>query len=374
MKILMDGVSLLSYKTGVGYYTSNLFKYLNLLYSDDIKLICNGLRPPWKIKLNDSTLYKIPYPFEKLKKVNQDKLFSLGKLEYFCGNFDIYHGTNFSLLPTRKAKRVVTIHDLSFLKFPDLLSKSIVEHHTKWALRSIREADAIITVSKSVKQELVEMLNVAPELIEYTHLAASERFIRRNDDEKFKYLQLKYSLPGSFLLFVGTLEYRKNIKRLIQAYELAKREYGLKEEFVLIGKDGIGCEEIHQLIDKYGLSDSVRIMGYVDGEDLPYIYNMATALMYASLYEGFGLPIIEAMQSGLPVITSNLSSMPEVAGHGAILVNPYDVDEIAYSMFEICSNKVLRQKIIAQGLLQSSQFNWTATASNTMNIYRKLYE
>ncbi|MGZ9586212.1 glycosyltransferase family 4 protein [Paenibacillus marinisediminis] len=374
MKILMDGISLLSSRTGVGYYTSNLYKHLNLLYdsSSEIKLICNGLKPPWRIATSNGTIYKVPFPYEKLKDKNLDALFSLAKLEYFSRSFDIYHGTNFSLLPTRDAKKVVTIHDLSFLKLPDLLSESIVKHHMKWALNSIEEADAIITVSESVRQELIDTLNVTPEMIHITHLAASRDFRPRNDALQFESLRLKYGFDHSFLLFVGTLEHRKNITGLIQAYEIAKRKYGLKQQLILIGKDGLGIEEVHNMIDKYNLRKSVRIVGYVDEQDLPCIYNMADALVYVSLYEGFGLPIIEAMQSGLPVITSNLSSMPEVAGHAALLVNPYDADEIAKYICELTEDEVKRQDLIMRGIQRSNQFNWDATAINTMSIYNKL--
>ncbi|MFE5324204.1 glycosyltransferase family 4 protein [Paenibacillus sp. NPDC056579] len=374
MKVIMDATPLMSQKTGVGYYTVNLVKqFLKTNNNFNLNLAINGIKPSKPIHTGVGSVNKILIPYDKLRDLNLNPTLYNGlKLEFITGNFDVFHGTNFHSWPTYNAKKVITFHDLAFIKYPELMPQHIVKHHAKWAIHSLYNSDMIITVSQSVRNEIIDYFNFDPEKVMCTPLAASEQFFRRDQNQLLKNVKAKYGLPDSFLLYVGTLEPRKNILRMIEAYYKAKKDSGLEQKLVLVGSKGLEIDTVFHKINKLNLSKDVIIPGYVEENDLPLIYNAADAFIYVSMYEGFGLPILEAMKSGIPVITSNISSMPEVAGDAASLVDPLDTLSISEAINKVLLDKEYRNSLSLKGLGQSREFSWELTAAKTLDIYKKV--
>lgn len=374
MKVIMDATPLMSQKTGVGYYTANLVKqFLNQTDILNLNLAINGIKPSKPIHTGVGSVNKILIPYDKFRDLNlHPTLYNVFKLEFITGNFDVFHGTNFHSWPTYNAKKVITFHDLAFIKYPDLMPQHIVKHHAKWAIHSLYNSDMIITVSQSVRNEIIDYFKIDPEKVMCTPLAASELFFKRDQEQLLNYVKVKYGLPNSFLLYVGTIEPRKNILRMIEAYYKAKKDSRLEQKLVLVGGKGLEIDTVLHKISKLNLTDDVIISGYVEENDLPIIYNAADAFIYVSMYEGFGLPILEAMKSGLPVITSNISSMPEVAGDAALLVDPLDTLSIAEAVNKVLLDKDFRSRLSMKSLEQARKFSWELTAIKTLDIYKKV--
>lgn len=267
---------------------------------------------------------------------------------------------------------VVTVHDLrtEFLpKHQDLRQKIYLNRWIEW-LRS-RLATHIIAVSQATKNDLIELLEVPAEKISVVYEGVDlGRFTPKlkTQNEKLKMVLDKYKIRGRYILFVGTIQPRKNLQRLIKAFALIRE--GIPEvHLVLAGNKGWLAEEIYATPKMVGLEDLVDFIGYAAHEDLPYLYAGAEVLAYPSLYEGFGLPILEALAVGIPVVTSSISSMPEVGGDLAIYVDPYDQGSIAQGLRKALSSYPLDLK---QALKHVSQFSWAKAGEETIEVFKKI--
>ncbi len=249
-------------------------------------------------------------------------------------------------------KTVVTVHDLGSEYLPQMHQFKQRLYLSFMQRYQLNSATRIIAVSKVTKNDLVEKIGIDPKKIEVIY--------EGYDKEKFKY-QKSNSKYGKYFLFVGTVQPRKNLERIIKA--LAK----LNDKLLIVGSRGWLSDEIYKLPKKLGIEDSVKFLGYVPDEKLPALYSGAAALVFPSLFEGFGLPILEAQACGCPVITSNISSMPEVAGKGAILVNPYSVDDIVKGM-ERVAREGERVKLIKRGFENVKRFSWEKCARETLKV------
>ncbi len=287
-------------------------------------------------------------------------------------DFDIvHHTTNIgpfiskSIWPTKKGKCVETVHDIIPLLFDDT-HEGIVKFAFKHLLpRITKNVDKIITVSEASKKDIIQRLRVKEEKIKVIYEAASEIY----KPEKNRNLE-KYGINEDYILFVGSLEPKKNITTIIRAFSRFKKT-GAKHKLVLAGKKGWYYNNIMSEIKKQNIVQDVIFPGYVPLEDMPAIYSCATLLCLPSLYEGFGLPILEAMSCGTPFIGSNRGSIPEIAGNAGIIVEPLDWQKISEKMEEIANNKKLRQKLKAKGIEQSKKFSWKKTAKETINLYNE---
>lgn len=268
-------------------------------------------------------------------------------------------------------KKVITIHDLTPTLFPHTFRSIMVVLHKLLFPRTLKTADKIIADSKNTKKDLINYFNVPEEKIRVILLAADEKFKPLNK-EGIKEVKQNYNLNFSFILYVGTLEPRKNIPSLIKAFYKLKRK-NINYKLVITGKKGRKYKEIFETIDKLNLQKDVIFTGYVSDEDLPALYKAADLFVYPSLYEGFGLPPLEAMACGTPVITSNTSSLPEVVGDAGIMVNPYDVDGLADAMYEVLTNDELREDMIKKGLERAKMFSWEKCAKETLDVYEEVY-
>lgn len=237
-----------------------------------------------------------------------------------------------------------------------------------------RKVDAFIAVSKYGCEEIAQYYHALANKIFFTYLGGGEIFKNINKSEARQLAADKYGITYPFILEMARHLPHKNIINLIKAYKILRTDYGRGEKLVIVGTKDFDTDKIFQLAKESGYQNDIIFIDYVEIVDLNYFYAAAELFVFPSLQEGFGLPIIEAMASGTPVITSNITSMPEIAGEAAILVNPLDPGEIAEAMNRILANEGLKEKLIKMGIERAKQFNWKITAEETKKIYLKLYE
>jgi glycosyltransferase involved in cell wall biosynthesis len=355
MKIAID-ISQIVYGTGVSVYTKELVKNLLKIDTENSYILFGGtLRQMGKLKeftasLKGNLTSKLVFIPPTLADIVWNRFHKL-PIEKLLGDLDVFHSSDWTQPPT-KAFKVTTIHDLTPLRFPRLTHPRIYEAHKARLAWVKKEVDRVIVPSNATKEELIsygfnaEKIRVIPE-------AHSDIFYPRGEGE-IKKLRAKYNIHEKFIMSIGVGR-RKNTERLIKAFQLVA---GSELKLVLIGRT---FGKIHE-------TRAVRILGHVPEEDLPVFYSASEALVYPSLYEGFGLPILEAFASGTPVVTSNLSSMLEVAGNAAILVDPYDVESIKEGIA-----KALRGKkgLVDKGFSEVKQFSWKKTAKSTLEVYQE---
>ncbi len=267
-------------------------------------------------------------------------------------------------------KTVVTVHDLG-AEFLEAYHKFPQKIYLNWSTEYIaRHASHIIAVSNSTKKDLISTLKVPSKRISVVHEGVDHDFFYPRDPQEIRKVRLKYGLDSKYLLFVGTIQPRKNIIKLIQAYAKLQDR---KVDLVLVGKPGWLYDDIYKAPKKYGVASFVKFLGFVSEEDLPALYSGSEAFVLPSLYEGFGLPILEAMACGVPVVTSNTSSLPEVSGGRALLVKPKDVYDISYNLSRILNEEDLRWRLKAKGKEWSRRFSWEKTAKETVAVLEKVY-
>ena len=305
MKVLLDARPLLGTRMGIGYYCYNLIMALkNVDTISQYIPVYNTFRTmPQQVPGEE--LY-IRFPFRRINESSfLSKLFGFISLETFTGDFDIYHGTAFRLIPA-KAKKVLTIHDLAYKYYPETFDAKNYKFLTRMVGIYAKQADHIITVSESTKRDVIRFLDVDPSKVTVTHLAA-DRIFRpiESHNQQLKNVRQKYNLPEKFVLYVGTLEPRKNLPNLIRAFHQMKKRTCCEHKLVLAGKKGWLYEEISRTIEELKMGSEIILPDYIAAEDLPYLYNLADVFAYVSKYEGFGLPPLEAMQCGIPVMVAN---------------------------------------------------------------------
>jgi glycosyltransferase involved in cell wall biosynthesis len=262
---------------------------------------------------------------------------------------------------------VTTIHDLSFIRLPHLFRPANRLYLTIMTRFSARRARRLIAVSQHAASESARLLGVSPEKVTVVYHGVDPSFRPLPADEVADFRERR-GLPERFLLFVGTLEPRKNLVRLIEAF--ARMDEG-RVKLVLAGGKGWLYDDLFARVEELGLEHRVLFPGYVPNEELPLWYNAATVFVYPSLYEGFGMPVTEAQACGTPVVTSNVSSLPEAAGEAARLVDPRDVEAIASGLRQVSDDDVLRQELREQGLAHARTFTWSRTARETIQVYRQ---
>ena len=265
---------------------------------------------------------------------------------------------------------VVTIYDLSFMRYPDSFHP-LNRMYLTWAVRwAVRRANYVIAISESTKRDLVELVGARPERIQVIYCGKDDAFTPPTNRAALAAWRAARGVPDKMILFVGTIEPRKNIARLLRAFARAKRAARLPHRLVLIGARGWKYAEVDQTIVQENLASDVLFVGYVPQEELPYWYQAADLFVYPSLYEGFGMPPLDAMASGTPVVTSNAASLPEVVGNAALQVPPTDETALSEAIIRALTDNALRAEMIARGLEQAARFCWTRAARETTALYR----
>jgi glycosyltransferase involved in cell wall biosynthesis len=263
---------------------------------------------------------------------------------------------------------VVTIHDLSFLRYPQNFQTLKRLYLTLFTRLSVRRARRVIAISESTRRDIVEQYRVLPETVDLIYYGSDPAF-RPLPEEHVARFRSEQGLPARFILFVGTLEPRKNVVRLIEAY--ARLPGSDRPPLMLIGGKGWLYETVFARVEELGLSAEVHFVGYVPGDRLPLWYNAAELFVYPSVYEGFGLPPLEAMACGTPVITSTVSSLPEVVGTAGLLVNPDDTEALTAAMHRVLQDSDERNRMRTAGLAQAQRFSWADCARRTVESYRR---
>ena len=368
-KILIDAISLLSPLTGIGRYTYEISKYLKNQDTFDVHYFygyhSKQLLEPSK-NLNIKNLKSILVKNSLLKKILRKILAVSSKI--FSPTYDIYWQPNFIPNTGIKSKKVITtVHDFSFVLYKDFHPKERIAYFEKNFFSTIYKSDIIITGSQYSKQEILQRVDFDKEKIKVIYHGIDHNLFKIYGD-----LSLSFKLPHKFIFSVGSIEPRKNLIGLLNAYNLLdtkdKKEYSL----VLAGFQGWENREIMELIEKNKMY--IHYLGYVSDEELAKIYNLASLFVYPSFYEGFGLPPLEAMACGTPVITSNVSSLPEVGGDAVIYCDPYEINHIKEKIALVLHDKNLQKEMIAKGLNRAKEFTWEKSGEKHIEVFKKVME
>jgi glycosyltransferase involved in cell wall biosynthesis len=384
MKIGIDYTSAARQRAGIGRYTRALVSALarvdtenqyTLLVPSDARYLAGAqpspqqspsegaglqlLRQQLQLLPANFRLARAPLPERALVTMWQRVRLPL-PVELFAGQNEVFYSPDFVLPPTRAKKKILTVHDLSFKRVPETAVPNL-----KWYLegavpRAVRRADLIFADSEATRADLIDLFGAAPERVQTLYSGVEGFFCRVADEGVLKAIRARYALAKPFILSVGTIEPRKNLARLVQAY--SRMPHHDDFDLVLAGGRGWKYDEIYRAPAEFGVAPSVRFLGFVPDGDLPALYSMASLFVYPSLYEGFGLPVLEALACGAPVITSNNSSLPEVAGDAAILIEPRDAEALAVAMARLLDDGNLRRDLGQRGPAQAYRFSWDASA------------
>ena len=289
-------------------------------------------------------------------------------------NLDLLHSTDFiPPLRLRGFKSVITVHDLAFLRWPHFLTEESARYYGQ-VEAAVERADRIIAVSESTKNDLVKLLGAPRDKITVVHEAADPLYRPMTRAEALASIGSKFPLPDEFILFVSTIEPRKNIATLLLAYRRLLDSYKSDVGLVLAGATGWLADQIFEKVEQLDLQRHVTFLGRVQNGDLLYLYNLACCLAHPAHYEGFGLPPLEAMACGTPVVVSNVSSLPEVVGDAALLIDPNDDEALAVALHRILSDESLRDSLRTKGLARARTFSWERTAQETLAVYQAAWQ
>lgn len=371
MKIGIDGRAAKWYRgTGIGTYTYQLINCLNRIDNINKYLLFMPENSKYDMSLKENFhLNNITEGSEanfwdevNIPNILKDK------------NIELYHVPQNGVgLPTdKKCRFVITLHDVIPYKMPETVSDRYLKIFSDHIPKIISHCDGIITVSNYSKKDIIETFNFPEDKVYVTHLAGEDIY-KPLDKRISRYIAKKYySIDSDFILYVGGFSPRKNIVGLIESFSKLLSVYKKDIKLVVAGQKGKSYDIYKKRAEELHISDKVLFPGFVSIEHLPFIYNASDLFVYPSFYEGFGLPPIEAMACGVPVIASNVTSVPEVVGDGGLLINPRDIDNLCDSMLRVLSDEDLRKNLISLGLSKASNLSWDKTASETISAYSKI--
>jgi glycosyltransferase involved in cell wall biosynthesis len=378
LRITIDTTPILPKPSGIGFYVMKLLEELTpMAIAEAIQL-----EPIYQISLKSAIRgdFSAPtplLPYKQLKYfplpvkltnlfIRYPKLF-LPLFERSLGFADIFHGTNYTVFPFRHSRKVMTVYDLTFIKYPHY-SNTIVQAYADRVRRCLRWTDLILTISASSKQDIVEYLGFPADRIVVTPLASRYGIGYQGKAQPFT----GYDLARPFILFVSTIEPRKNLIGLIEAFDYLKRTQKIAHDLVLVGQKGWLYEPIFERIARSPYRESIHHLDYLPDEQVAEFYRRADVFVYPSHYEGFGLPVLEAMTLGCPVVCSDNSSLPEVAGDAAVMIDAADEMAIADGIARVIGDRAFRQELVQCGYDRAARFSWRYTAEATLRAYRLL--
>jgi len=371
MTIYIDVSSAVHAKAGIGRYAGSLARALIARQPDGYALFYNrtgGTLPPEGLESIPARTVRAGYKPWRMA-VWMGQLAGIGFNRLVPGA-ELFHATEHLLPPLRDVPTVLTVHDMIFKLFP--------EHQKRlnyWYLNATmplycRRADAIITVSESSKRDIVAHYGLEPDRVKVIYEAAAPEFVPAAP-QAMDEVRGRYGLPEQYLIHVGTIEPRKNLTRLVEALERLRKD-GLVIPLVVVGGKGWLYDEFFRRLDQSEVRDSVTFPGYVPSADLPAIYSAASMAVVPSVYEGFGLPVLEAMACGTPVVSSRASSLPEMGGEAARYFDPYDVEAMADAISAVWRDGQLQGEMREVGLAQAAMFSWERAAEETWAVYQGL--
>lgn len=389
-------------RTGVEEYTINFLSHiLDFDKHNKYKFFYSGFK---KFKLNYSWFKSKNIKIKKIRIPNRIldfflKFFKFPKIDRILGGVDIFLSPHFLITPlSQKTKRILIFYDLSFVRFPEFFSKSkLFWHRFVSPKKQAQKADLIISISESTKKDLIKTYGINSEKIEVIYPGVDDKFrpIKKNNPDIIN-IKKRYKLPDNFILYFGTIEPRKNILGIIRAFEQLKKTHDNQKEniqwkgfegvslgrerkysdfsdfkLVIAGIKGWLYDEVFRAVKTSEFSKDILFTGFAEEEDKPYLYNLAEVFVYPSFFEGFGLPPLEAMACGVPVIVSNKSSLPEVVGDAAITIDPTRIEELVFAIKNILEDKNLKERLINKGLERVKNFKWEKAVKKFMNLIKK---
>ena len=365
----MDIQSALAQRAGVGRYTKTLVEHLGAMAGDD-ELCCfffDFKRRGYSGSVPNARMRSITWCPGRLAQ-GLWKTIRFPPFNWLAGAADVYHFPNFIIPPLTRGRAVVTIHDVSFLRFPEAAEPGNLRYLNAQIKRTIDRADLILTDSRFSAAEMQELLNVPAERIRAVHLGLTRNMLPPDDTARTETLKA-ININRPYVLFVGTLEPRKNVPFLIEVFE---QMHGFDGDLVIAGMRGWKYEPILERLNASPRRDRIRYLDYVAEEDLPALYAGAELFLFPSLYEGFGFPPLESMRCGTPVVSSRAGSLPEVLGSAARYVDDYDPGHWATVVEQLWGNQDQRRTMREQGFRHATRYTWEETARQTWEAYRQV--
>lgn len=367
MRIAIDIRKLHDY--GVGTYIRNLLRGLAsldqeteyvLLCREQDRSIAQQLGENFRAVPQTSGLYSIS---EQIRV----------PLQLWQQGVNLFHAPHYTLPPLTPCRAIVTIHDCIHLMFPQYLPNRLAHVYARSALEAAaRRARRILTVSEASKRDILRWLKPPPEKVVVVPNAIDERFGAPPAAEEVDRVRERFQLHDPFVLYAGNIKPHKNLERLIDAFSIVRRDGFGDLKLLIIGDEITRYATLRRAVHRYQLHKYVRFLGFVPDKTLAVLYRLAAVFAFPSLYEGFGLPPLEAMASGTPVVTSNVSSLPEVVGDAAVLVDPYEPASIAEGIRRVLSDETLRADLKARGLARAREFSWQRSVRRIREIYAEV--
>lgn len=384
LRIGIDYTSAVRQQAGIGRYTRNLIRALAELDSDNqyILLVASGGISRGRLR---NGLAAWPENFRTRSVPISDRWLNIlwqrfrlpVPVQWVTGRLDLFHSPDFVLPPVGRTPAILTVHDLSFLRVPHCFLPEFRQYLETAVARAVRRAQRILADSENTRQDLIELLAVEPEQVCVLYPGVEPCFRPVEDTSVLERVRVRYNLPHRFILGLGTLQPRKNFDGLIQAFAQLLAARGHEPEvadvyLVIVGDRGWLYEEVLALPKRLGLQEKVHMAGFVNDTDLPALYTLAEILAFPSWYEGFGLPVLEAMACGTPVVAANNSSLPEVMGEAGLLVDAGDSQAWAEALARLLTDKNLQDRLVAAGRERARRFTWVESAQRLLAVYRSL--
>jgi glycosyltransferase involved in cell wall biosynthesis len=366
MRIAFDGTTLRPGRTGVGYYTEHLLHHLaEQGPDDDIVVVSN--RPIDTTRPLPSRV-AVDAPSSRVPRMVWMQTVAPRALRRLRA--DIAHFTNGMVPLASPVPTVVTIHDMSLTMYPRYHPPRRVIFNRPLVDLAARRADAIITVSQSAKRDITRVYGLPADRVHVVHEAAAPTFHRVEEPASLERVRQRYGLPERFILYVGTIEPRKNLPKLIEGFARRHLSGDLPHRLLCVGPYGWLSRDLEALLDRLGIRDAVQFAGYLPFDDLPALYSLAEMFVFPSLYEGFGLPVIEAMACGVPVVTGDVPALNEVAGGAVERVARLDAESLGDVMVRLARDAARREELQRLGLERAQSFSWQRAARETLDVYK----
>jgi glycosyltransferase involved in cell wall biosynthesis len=369
MRVAIDARKLHDF--GIGTYIRNLLRHLARIDRDsEYVLLCQEpdlgvatqLGPNFRTVLEPSPNYSLREQIHVPWVLHREKP-------------DVFHAPHYVLPPATRRRSVVTIHDCIHLMFPQYLRNRGAYFYARASMWSAaHQAHRILTVSEASKRDIIHFFSVRPEKVVVVYNAIEERFSETPSEEAIERVRERYQLNHPFVLYVGNIKPHKNLVRLIEAFAELRRRGFDELKLLIIGDEISKLPALRRAVHTHRLHKHVRFLGYLEDETLASLYRLASVFVFPSLYEGFGLPPLEAMASGTPVVTSNVSSMPEVTGDAAVLVDPYSVESIVEGIARVLTDPALSSDLRRKGIARAREFSWDRSVQRTRQVYQEVCE
>lgn len=370
----MDYTSGIATNAGIARYTRNLIEALLGLDQDDEFTLFSAHKPgPARGFPSARNVRTVVGPLSNQRMTTLwNRLGVSLPIEVLAGVADVFHAPAFSLPPVARAKTVVTIHDLAFITHPECFVPGLRKYLSRVTPYAVRRAEGIIAVSRRTADDLVTLMGVPRAKITTIHLGVDPGLRRVDDPVTLAAVTSRYGIREPFALAVGTIEPRKNYSRLIQAFAAIRGKQGAPEQLVIVGRKGWLYDDVFETLTRARLGDSVLILEHTPDSDLAALYSLAALVVTPSLYEGFGIPPVEAMAYGLPVVVSDGGSLPEMVGDAGMIVPATDVDGLGAALWRVTSDAALQAEMRQKSLARARLFDWQASARATLDVYKRV--